>query len=289
MDTPTRTVRVFLSSTFRDFAEERDLLLKKIFPELRRRCRERQVELVDVDLSWGTTEEWAQQGKVLPICLAEIDRSRPFFMGFLGERYDWAPEKDQYDLSLLLEQPWLDEHRGGKSVTELEILHGVLNNPAMEDRAFFYFRDPAYAESKGGAYLSEGSREKASLDALKERIRRSGFPVVEAYPDPGALAERVREDLWKLIYEAFHESEGLMPSPASGWATRPTARPAGVSSSGANPRGPRCGDDRRTLPSCPRPRPVRRRQKRPPRQLGGRLEPTSSCDDDPRPSPRLRG
>jgi nephrocystin-3 len=50
MNSPSRTVRVFLSSTVRDFAEERDLLVRKIFPELRRRCRERQVELVDVDL-----------------------------------------------------------------------------------------------------------------------------------------------------------------------------------------------------------------------------------------------
>jgi hypothetical protein len=91
----TRTIRVFISSTFRDFAEERNLLVRKVFPELRRKCRERQVELVDVDLRWGITEEEAQQGKVLPICLAEIDRSRPFFMGFLGERYGWAPEKDQ--------------------------------------------------------------------------------------------------------------------------------------------------------------------------------------------------
>jgi hypothetical protein len=95
MDTPTHTVRVFLSSTFRDFAGERDLLVRKVFPELRRKCRALQVDLVDVDLRRGITEEWAQQGKVLPICLAEIDRFRPFFMGFLGERYGWAPEKDQ--------------------------------------------------------------------------------------------------------------------------------------------------------------------------------------------------
>ena len=150
----SRTVRVFLSSTFRDFAEERDLLVKKIFPELRRRCRERQVELVDVDLRWGITEEQAQRGEVLPICLAEIDRSRPYFMGFIGDRYGWVPEHHQYDLSLLVEQPWLDEHRGGKSVTELEMLHGVLNNPKMKDRAFFYFRNSEYSQSKGGPYLS---------------------------------------------------------------------------------------------------------------------------------------
>ena len=205
--TVSRTVRVFLSSTFRDFAEERDLLVRKVFPELRRQCRARQVELVDVDLRWGITEEEAQQGRVLPICLAEIDRSRPFFMGFIGERYGWVPEAEKYDLSLIMEQPWLDEHRGGKSVTELEMLHGVLNNPAMEDRAFFYFRDAAYSNSKGGAYLSESEEDKAKLEALKDRIRKSGYPVVENYPSPEALAERVKEDLWRLIDEAFPENE----------------------------------------------------------------------------------
>ena len=203
MSTPSRTVRVFLSSTFRDFAEERDLLVRKVFPELRRKCRERQVELVDVDLRWGITEEEAQQGKVLPICLAEIDRSRPYFISFLGERYGWIPDQSEYDLSLLLEQSWLEEHRGGTSVTELEILHGVLNNPQMAGRALFYFRDPAWSEGKGEAYASESDDEKARVSALKDRIRKSGFPVVENYPDPDALVERVREDLWRLIDETF--------------------------------------------------------------------------------------
>lgn len=207
----SRTVRVFLSSTFRDFAEERDLLVRKIFPELRRRCRERQVELVDVDLRWGITEEQAQRGEVLPICLAEIDRSRPYFMGFIGERYGWTPEAHQYDLSLLMEQPWLEEHRGGKSVTELEMLHGVLNNPEMKNRAFFYFRDAKYSEAKGGAYLSEGPADKTKLEELKERIRSSGFPVVENYANPEALAKRVREDLWELIDEAYPANE--IPDP----------------------------------------------------------------------------
>ena len=207
MNTQSRTVRVFLSSTFRDFAEERDLLVRKVFPELRRKCRERQVELVDVDLRWGIAEEEAQQGKVLPICLAEIDRSRPFFMGFIGERYGWIPEAEKDDFSLIMEQLWLDEHRGGKSVTELEMLHGVFNNPAMEDRAFFYFRDPDYSQAKSGAYLSEGSLEKEKLEALKDRIRQSGYPVVEDYTTPEALAERVKDDLCKLIDEAFPASE----------------------------------------------------------------------------------
>lgn len=207
MNTSSRTIRVFLSSTFRDFEDERELLVKKVFPELRRKCRARQVELIDVDLRWGISEEQAQQGKVLPICLAEIDRSRPYFIGLLGERYGWIPKPNQYDPSILKEQPWLNEHRGNKSFTELEILHGVLNNPKMAGQAFFYFRDSKWAKRKGGDYLAGAEDEREKLVALKERIRKSQFPVVENYKNPEALANRIREDLWKLIDEAYPESE----------------------------------------------------------------------------------
>lgn len=49
----SHTVRIFLSATFRDFAGERDLFVRKIFPELRRRRRERQVEFVAFDVHLG--------------------------------------------------------------------------------------------------------------------------------------------------------------------------------------------------------------------------------------------
>ena len=89
-----RLVRVFLSSTFRDFIEERDILVKRVFPELRQFCRDRFVELVEVDLRWGITAEQSEKGEVLPICLKEITRCRPganesdspYFVGMLGER-----------------------------------------------------------------------------------------------------------------------------------------------------------------------------------------------------------
>jgi len=55
MSLAQRAVRVFLSSTFRDFTKERDLLVKQVFPTLRARLAERFVDLVDVDLRWGIT------------------------------------------------------------------------------------------------------------------------------------------------------------------------------------------------------------------------------------------
>jgi hypothetical protein len=96
-----RAIRVFLSSTFRDFSAERDLLVRQVFPALRAKLAERFVDLVDVDLRWGITEEEAERGEVLPICLAEIDRSRPFFIGLLGERYGWIPPSNAYPAEVL--------------------------------------------------------------------------------------------------------------------------------------------------------------------------------------------
>lgn len=148
-----RSIRLFLSSTFRDFGEERDLLVKRVFPALRARLKDRFVELVDVDLRWGITVEEAERGDVLPICLAEIDRARPYFIGMLGERYGWIPSPESFAPDLIERQPWLKKHLGGKSVTELEILHGVLNNRRMKGRAFFYFRSSGYAKAKGGDYV----------------------------------------------------------------------------------------------------------------------------------------
>jgi nephrocystin-3 len=202
----SRTVRVFLSSTFRDFGEERDLLVRQVFPALRARLKERFVELVDVDLRWGITAEQAERGEVLPICLTEIDRSRPYFIGMLGERYGWVPPPGTLAPQLLARQPWLAQHAGGTSVTELEILHGVLNNPALAGRAFFYFRSRAYARTKAGDYLPASRDDRARQVQLKRRIQRSGFPVVR-YDRPETLAARIERDLWQLLDVQFPAGE----------------------------------------------------------------------------------
>lgn len=209
----SRLIRVFLSSTFRDFMQERDLLVKRVFPDLRRKARERGVEVVDVDLRWGITEEESRQGKVIPICLGEIDRCRPYFVGMLGERYGWIPPSDQYSPDLIECQPWLKDHLGGVSVTELEILHGVLNDPARAGRAFFYFRDPAWSASQGApGFVCETPEEEAKLADLKQRIRTSRFPVVENISSPKELAEQIGRDLWQLIeqhYPDLYEPDAL--------------------------------------------------------------------------------
>ncbi|MBN2573019.1 MAG: hypothetical protein JXP73_00500 [Deltaproteobacteria bacterium] len=132
---------------------------------------------------------------------------QPVVLGILGERYGWVPE--QIDPDLLTAQPWLREHLK-KSVTELEILHGVLNDPAMAQHAFFYFRDPAYARGKPAEEFAETSAERRKqLDDLKERIRqahREGklkYAPRENYAHPRALGGLVRKDLTEVIERLF--------------------------------------------------------------------------------------
>ena len=128
MAAPWRTVRVFVSSTIRDMRLEREHLVKFVFPQLRRLCDQRGVVWGEVDLRWGITDEQKADGKVLPICLEEIKRCRPYFIGLLGERYGWVLH--EMACEMVEREPWLADHLE-RSVTELEILHGVLDNPAM--------------------------------------------------------------------------------------------------------------------------------------------------------------
>jgi hypothetical protein len=210
-----RAVRVFVSSTFRDMFAEREELIKRVFPQLRKLCEERSVTWGEVDLRWGITEDQAQRGEVLPVCLAEIDRCRPFFIGLLGERYGWVPGPDRIAAELLEDHHWLREHLDD-SVTEMEIWHGVLNHSDQPLHAFFYFRGPAHVDRlPPGAdpleFACENESARQKLAELKHRIRESGHPVRENYRDAIDLGERVLRDLTALLDQMFPAGSKLHP------------------------------------------------------------------------------
>ena len=210
--TRQRVIRVFVSSTFEDMQAEREELVKRTFPVLRYLCAQRGVIWDEVDLRWGITNEQRAEGKVLPICLEDIRRCRPYFIGILGERYGWIP--DEIAPALIKREPWLKEHTT-KSVTELEILHGVLQNPAMAEHAYFYFRDPHYVDTvparRRHRFRSDNPEHVSKLRALKDEIRRSRFPLKENYLDPRDLARLVEADLTLLVNSLFPKED--IPEP----------------------------------------------------------------------------
>ena len=93
---PSRTFRIFVSSTFSDLKAERDALQRYVFPRLRELCARHGGRFQAIDLRWGVSEEAGLDQRTMPICLGEIERCqrmtpRPNFIILLGDRYGWRP------------------------------------------------------------------------------------------------------------------------------------------------------------------------------------------------------
>ncbi|PWC84723.1 hypothetical protein TSH100_17060 [Azospirillum sp. TSH100] len=89
-------VRVFLSSTFRDFQSEREVLQSRVLPAVRERYARHGVAFELVDLRWGIPPAAARAHRTLDLCLKEIERCatlspRCHFLFMLGDRYGWRP------------------------------------------------------------------------------------------------------------------------------------------------------------------------------------------------------
>eukprot|EP00741_Cyanophora_paradoxa_P013231 tig00000178_g12780.t1 len=137
---PDRTVRVFLSSTFKDMEEERRAIFASAVPRLRRALDARGLFFVPVDLRWGITREAAESGEVLRLCLEEVARSK-YFIGFLKARYGWHQAPDGPTDVLLAASFARAEGRfpfvrgyADRSATELEIIFGALVDASVRSR-----------------------------------------------------------------------------------------------------------------------------------------------------------
>nr|XP_006816361.1 PREDICTED: TPR repeat-containing protein DDB_G0287407-like [Saccoglossus kowalevskii] len=203
-------VRVFFSSPFGGMEIEREELTKKYWPRLSSMCSRAGFEFVPVDLRWGITSEMSSNASTIEVCLKELDRS-DMIIGFFGQRYGWHGDNELLQKSFdvaITKYPWLNEYRD-KSVTELEFLHGHLNNPG-DRAACFYFRDKAYDDEMLAKYESENNEEESRkyqsitdgedaaqcLTELKKKVKDTEdkcLQFVEEYPNPEAGAELMFE------------------------------------------------------------------------------------------------
>lgn len=191
-----RVIRVFISSTFRDMQGERDYLIKRVFPALKEKASKREVTLVMLDLRWGITEQESKNGKVIDICLKEIDNSFPFFIGLIGDRYGWCPSMDEVK-GLEDQYDWLAQDiSSGLSVTEIEMQYGVLRNPHNLN-AFFYLKQNSTSVEAEGAF------EK--LNHLKQRIRNNGRYPVKEYSSIEDLGRQITSDFTETLDRLYPE------------------------------------------------------------------------------------
>lgn len=203
-----KKIKVFLSSTFRDMGAERDHLIKVVFPRVAEYCRNRFLEFVPIDLRWGITEEQSRSGLVLTTCMEEIDEARPFFVGILGDRYGWSPEKK--DIKSLPskfreEEAWIMEMVDqGASITEMEIEYGVLREMSISRAAFFIRAEKMKVPDE--FHELKGSRKEQKLKRLKNKIRNQKRYPVKEYENPQQLGEQLYRMLIDTIEEEYPKS-----------------------------------------------------------------------------------
>jgi tetratricopeptide (TPR) repeat protein len=233
-----RSRPVFITSTFRDMNAERDWLNKHVFPELRERLRQRFHHLETIDLRWGVESasesgEQAREMLVLKVCLNEIVRSRPFLIGLLGDRYGWQPPAER--MRAAAKEAGFVKDVAGKSVTELEILFGVLDSPEQRRRSWFYLREPlpydemprelAARYSERHNFDKDAAAKASLLDELKRRIEKELPGRTHRYRADWdaekrivtglqAWGNQVRDDLWGDL-EA--ETEAFLRAAPTTW------------------------------------------------------------------------
>lgn len=176
--------------------DERNYLMKRTFPKLRKIAAERDVTLTELDLRWGITEDEAKSGRVVEVCLREIENSIPFFIGIIGNRYGWVPSRKDIGESVIERFPevnkYVEQHL---SVTEMEMQFAVLNRD--EDMyAYFYIKEQD-ENLEGEDYLE-------MLNRLKQEVRQSKYPSY-GYASPEDLANQVEAAFVNLLDALFPE------------------------------------------------------------------------------------
>ena len=147
-----KTFRLFISSTFSDFSEERKRLHEKVFPKIEKLCEKAGWQFQPVDLRWGVSDEAQLDQKTLELCLDEVRACKHFphpnFLIMLGNRYGWVPlpyaiEKQEFESIIKYYQHKVD-HAYGHYLNDYPCEIQLLKNWYQEDSNYLFDDSHAY-------------------------------------------------------------------------------------------------------------------------------------------------
>lgn len=214
---------IFVSSTFKDFQEERDMLRSDILPLLNEKAKAYGESVSFCDLRWGIDtsdeDEAAGSSKVLDVCLDEIDRSHPYFIVLLGDRYGYMPGSAAISREAGRKQILLKDT--DISVTALEVEYGLWRCGGDDSHLLFYFRK---IKNTGGKplpteFCTEDLHHAKKRQSLIEEIRnKTGASRIRSYEASwdgstitglSSFSELVKSDLTEILQKEWKEKENL--------------------------------------------------------------------------------
>ncbi len=133
-----------------------------VFPQIEAEYQKHDIGFSWVDLQWGITEQESRDGKTLELCLKEIERCQPFFLGLVGPYAGWVPSREECTFHSDRIDEFFRENEG-RPITELEFLYNHSVAGSAEDSGILFL----------DAELSDGfdpaAREKFERSAEEEQ------------------------------------------------------------------------------------------------------------------------
>ncbi len=179
-------IEYFISSTFSDMQAERDALHNYVLPEIKRYANEHGEDIGFIDLRWGINADNKNSdenmAKVLSVCLQDIDRCRPQMIILLGDRYGSVPSVETLHNFIKCSAAgfYSETDLQNKSITEIEITHGVFRQQDICDNVTICIR-----ESLDYPNLPQAAQEiyGSSTEADNEKLQKLKNTLISTYPD----------------------------------------------------------------------------------------------------------
>lgn len=162
-------IKIFISSNFSEFHNERDILLVNVKNRLNQYCEVKYNKSIDmIDLRWGihvsdSSDQKEAYYRVLSLCEKNITESEPFFVLFLGDKAGTYIEKEILDSIF----PKL-ELDGAYSITEIEyMVRKKLNNNLNQILVMNKSYDNTVKEKEVLNFVSEIKKEIQSENIIE--------------------------------------------------------------------------------------------------------------------------
>jgi hypothetical protein len=204
----TKAFRPFVSSTFRDFGQERELLQATVFPELDAYCAAKGYQFYSLDLRWGVNEEAQRDQRTAEICLGEVDAAKgyppPNFVILIGDWYGWVPlpyaiAREEFEALV----QWLNGNARQKAAHDLGTVYqhdqNYLIEPGLEGaRSDADVRMTAYVP-RSRANESAASKDVDQWRELEADLRGALQTAADALLQSGRISATGREKYFSSL------------------------------------------------------------------------------------------
>ena len=85
---------IFVSSTFKDFQVERELLLKEVQQEINTLLSNKHLGVNFIDLRWGIDTNKGGLETVITFCIDYVNKTKPYLIILLGDSYGSLVHKE---------------------------------------------------------------------------------------------------------------------------------------------------------------------------------------------------